>query len=136
MSMGAAGTRQTILCVDDNQIHCYAITRSLQHSGYATLVAGTGAEAVAQARTNKVDLVLLDVNLPDFDGFEVCKRIKSDPQTSRIPVIFHTATSANATTSLRAEMVGGAAFLTVPIEPDELLTVIQGCLERAASDGR
>ncbi len=134
MSTGAAATRQTILCVDDNEIHSYAITRSLEHCGYATLIARTGTDAVAQTRSSKVDLVLLDINLPDIDGFEVCKRIKSDPQTSSIPVVFHTGSSANASASLRAEIVGGAAFLTIPVDRDELITVIEGCLKRGKAN--
>lgn len=132
MSTGAELPRQTILCVDDNEIHSYAIARSLEHCGYATLRARTGADALEKTRANSIDLVLLDVNLPDIDGFEVCKKIKSDPQTSRIPVIFHTGSSANASTSMRAELAGGSAFLTVPVDRDELVTVIQGCLKRGA----
>jgi len=132
MPTGAAAIRHTILCVDDNEIHAYAIARSLEHCGYHTLKAHTGADALAQARSTKVDLILLDVNLPDTDGFEVCKKIKSNPVTSAIPVVFHTGTSANASSSMRAELAGGAAFLTVPVERDELLTVIEGCLKRGS----
>lgn len=120
----------TILCVDDNEIHSYAMVHALRHEGFNTLQAHTGEDALTQTRRHKPDLVLLDINLPDMNGFEVCKRIKEDPQTNAIPVVFHTGTSANASSSLRAEIVGASAFLTVPVEHQELLTVIRGCIAR------
>jgi len=120
----------TILCVDDNEIHAYAMVHALKHEGFKMLLAHTGEDALVLTLRHLPDLVLLDINLPDINGFEVCKRIKEDPQTHAIPVVFHTGTSANASSSLRAEIVGASAFLTVPVDHQELLTVIRGCIAR------
>ena len=80
-----------ILVVDDNPATLYSTCRVLQTTGWKVLEAKCGAEAVELVKQG-VDLVVLDVNLPDFDGFEVCRRIRSMPETARIPVVHLSAT--------------------------------------------
>src|ERR1700760_3594753 len=75
-----------ILAVDDNEALRYSLVRSLRDAGYQVMEAKTGTEALALA-AQVPDLITLDVNLPDIHGFEVCKRIKSDPATSHIPIL-------------------------------------------------
>src|SRR4051794_38308886 len=84
-------TRPKILNVDDDEGCRYAVTRILELNNFAVQEAVTGAEALRLASSEQPDLVLLDVNLPDIDGFEVCKRLKSQPATARIPVLHVTA---------------------------------------------
>jgi CheY-like chemotaxis protein len=74
-----------ILNVDDHDAGRYARTRFLTRAGFAVEEAGTGNQALQAVRDRPPDLVLLDINLPDLDGFEVCRRIKADAETSRIP---------------------------------------------------
>jgi CheY-like chemotaxis protein len=84
----------TILNVDDHDAARYTTTRVLRGAGYEVIEAGNGRDALRLAKRNP-DLVVLDVNLPDIDGFEVCRRIKSDPATSMIPVVHLSATYQN-----------------------------------------
>src|SRR5262245_3654182 len=122
----------TILTVDDNEIHSYALVRILKSAGFDVIHAHTGTEALTIAFGLKPNAIVLDVNLPDLNGFEVCLRIKDDPLTREIPVIFHTATSPTATARGHAESVGASAFLTYPIDPEHLVTVVRGSLAHKA----
>ena len=79
-------TPQTILAVDDNDAFRYSVVRRLRDAGFYVTEAATGAEALRLAREEPV-LITLDINLPDIDGFEVCRRLKSDPVTREIPVL-------------------------------------------------
>ena len=75
-----------ILNVDDDETGRYAVTHMLRSAGFEVIESSTGEQTLALMSEN-VDLVLLDVNLPGIDGFEVCRRIKSDPRTRTVPVI-------------------------------------------------
>lgn len=125
----------TILAVDDNEIQSYTMGKILENAGYRVLHASTGSQALMMTLEHRPEAVLLDINLPDVNGFEVCFRLKADPQTRDIPVIFHTATHGTAEAKFHAEMVGSAAFLTYPIKPEHLLTVVKGSLAKHFADG-
>ncbi|NLN92231.1 MAG: response regulator [Candidatus Hydrogenedens sp.] len=81
----------TICIVEDYQDEALVLSEGLKLFGYETVIAGTGYEALNLCRQGGVHLVLLDVGLPDMDGYEVCRQLKADPQTMDIPVIFVTA---------------------------------------------
>jgi CheY-like chemotaxis protein len=121
----------TILAVDDNLAFNYAICHMLQQAGYQCLNAQTGSAALAMAENGRPDLVLLDVNLPDVNGFEVCRRLKGNPATQHIPVVFLSATQTSAHAKEMGKSVGGDGFLFAPVESAQLLTVIQGALLRS-----
>ena len=123
--------RPTILAVDDNLAFNYAICHMLQQAGYQCLNAQTGSEALSMAENGRPDLVLLDVNLPDVNGFEVCRRLKGNPATQSIPVVFLSATQTSAHAKEMGKSVGGDGFLFAPVESAQLLTVIQGALLRS-----
>src|SRR5690348_14293043 len=76
-----------ILNVDDDEGGRYAVSRDLSRGGYEVVEARTGHEAIEVTAQRRPDLVLLDVNLPDIDGFEVCRRLKADPDTASIPIL-------------------------------------------------
>jgi CheY-like chemotaxis protein len=114
----------TVLAVDDNEAHNYALSRILGRSGSRVLRAFTGEQALALARQQPA-LILLDILLPDFDGFEICRLLKSDPLTSSIPVVFITAMDREAVSEVRAKAAGGEAVLFYPVETDHLLAVVQ-----------
>src|SRR4051812_48539527 len=81
----------SILVVDDNAATRYATSRVLTHAGFDVRQAITGGEAVSLASDFPIDLVVLDIDLPDFDGFEVCRRIRAMPSTQRVRVVYLSA---------------------------------------------
>ena len=90
-------TAQTVLAVDDDEATRYSLARRLRGAGFRVLEAATGAEALRLAREEPV-LITLDINLPDMDGFEVCRRLKSDPATREIPVLHLSAACVSSAT--------------------------------------
>ena len=118
-----------ILNVDDNEIGLYTKTRILRQAGFEVIEAANGMDALQAVRTQHPDLVLLDLQLPDVDGFEVCRRIKSDPPTARLPVLHITATAGIAPDSEASSAESGAdIFLQQPVEPQEIITVVRTLL--------
>ena len=121
-----------VLAVDDNVTHSYALRKILEHSGFEVLIAHSGAESLDLARNECPDVVLLDINLPDMTGYDVCSRLKTEKATSQIPVVLHSATEATGPARNQAESVGASAFLTYPIDPYQLTLVLQGVKARAS----
>lgn len=111
----------TILVVDDVE-HNRRILDGLlrQHGGYDILQAADGVEALAIARQTRLDLVLLDINMPNLDGFETCVQLKADPQTRPIPVIF-VSSSDESLDKVRAFGVGAIDYVTKPLHIPEVL---------------
>ncbi|HEX8152240.1 MAG TPA: response regulator, partial [Thermoanaerobaculia bacterium] len=107
--------RQRLLIVDDQPANIRVMAEAL-HDQYELLFATSGAKALEIASTGGVELVLLDVVMPELDGFEVCRRLKSDAATSRIPVIFVTARE-EVGDEARGFNVGGVDYITKPIQP-------------------
>jgi signal transduction histidine kinase len=116
--------RTLIVNIDDSPQLRYAKTRILQKAGYEVVEAGTGAEALKLVRELMPQLVLCDVALPDMNGVDVCRRIKSDPATGSIPVIQISATFVSAADEKEGLKGGADIYLTEPLEPKELETVV------------
>jgi CheY-like chemotaxis protein len=109
-------SRPTILIVDDTPDNIMLLSNLLKDK-YNTKVANNGATALQiLASGAKVDLILLDVMMPDIDGFETCRRLKSDPGTCSIPVIFLTARALPEDEALGREL-GAVDYLSKPINP-------------------
>ena len=117
----------TILNVDDNEANRYAISRMLRRAGFATIEAASGEEAL-RAVTTRPDLVILDVNMPDLDGFEVCRRIKADPTTASIPVLHMSASYILSEDKTRGLEEGADGYLIRPVEPPELIATVRALL--------
>lgn len=117
--------RRRILNVDDNEIQRYSVSRMLSSAGYRVDEAESGLQTLTLA-SQKPDLVLLDVNLPDMNGFEVCRRLKNNPETQHIPILHLSATYKDAESRAMALKNGAAGYLTQPIGRDELATAIDG----------
>jgi len=113
--------RRQILIVDDYPGARYLRSRILSEGGYEVLEAGTGAEALALARALKPSLILLDVNLPDISGFEVCEQLKRDPTTAAIPVIQITGAWLSEDDRRRGLGSGADAYLVEPVDDVTLL---------------
>ncbi len=117
----------TILVVDDQPTNLRILVNLLHDKGYEVLVAEGGSAAIEIAREEQPDIVLLDVMMPDMDGFAVCQQLKSESGTSDIPVIFLTALS-EMTDKNKGFSVGGVDFITKPFHEQEVLLRIDSHL--------
>ena len=131
---GCTSGRITILNVDDSEEHRYAVSRVLRKAGFGVLEARTGQEAL-QLASSRPSLIILDVNLPDMLGFDVCRRLKADPATRDIPVIHVSATypaEAAATASIES---GARRFIEHPQNLTEMVTLVQQELLKTRHSG-
>jgi PAS domain S-box-containing protein len=118
---------ETILYADDTEAQRYAVSRVLRNAGFRVLEARTGQQALEMSASCP-DLIVLDVNLPDISGIEVCKRLKAEEPTARTPVLQVSATLVS-TDARVAGLEGGAdAYLAQPIEPKELIATVRALL--------
>ena len=120
--------RPTILNVDDHAAGRYARTRVLRNAGFEVLEATTGAEALKLAANRKLQLVLLDVNLPDMTGYEVCRQIKAGEATSRILVLHVSAAFVQGSDQRRGLEGGADGYLAEPVDPEVLIATVQAFL--------
>lgn len=127
MTKPEAGGRERILIVDDEAQNLELMEALLASAGYEILLAHEGEEALRLARERRPDLLLLDLMMPGLSGFEVCARVKTDPQTGGIPVLFVTALN-QISDKERAMAAGGDDFLTKPFQRTELLTRVEALL--------
>ena len=119
-----ASSRGLVLVCDDEISNRYAIARVLTQAGYRVLEAATGEEALRSLRDERPDLVVLDVKLPDISGYEVCRRIKNDPETAFILVLQVSATFVNSRDAVRSLEGGADSYLTQPVEPPVLIATV------------
>jgi len=113
-----------ILIVDDTPTNVKLLADLLLVNGFAALTASSGREGLARAAADSPDLILLDIMMPDLDGFSVCERLKANASLQDVPVIFLTALY-EALDKVRAFSVGGVDYLTKPFEPRELLARVR-----------
>jgi signal transduction histidine kinase len=109
-----------ILLVDDNPTNLKVLSDALQRQGWKTLVATDGESAIEQAEYITPDLILLDVMMPGMNGFETCRKLKANPVTRSIPVIFMTALS-NATNKVEGLEIGAVDYITKPFQQEEVI---------------
>jgi PAS domain S-box-containing protein len=117
----------TILVVDDDEAKRYTIAHVLRRAGFLTREAATGEEGLRMAAEGP-DLIVLDVKLPDIDGFEVCRRIKADPATASIPVLQLSATFVSTDDRVQGLDSGADGYLTQIVEPPELLATVRALI--------
>src|SRR6185437_12069478 len=113
-----------ILVVDDIPANVRLLEVRLLAEYFEVLTATNGPDAIETCENGKVDVVLLDVMMPHMDGFEVCRRLKSDPATSHIPVVMITALD-DVSDRIRGLEVGADDFLTKPVNDLQLLTRVK-----------
>lgn len=122
-----------VLVVDDNPVTRYATVRVLNAAGYRTIEAESGQEALQLADTS-VSAVVLDVNLPDIDGFQVCRALRGRPETATVPVVHLSATYVADYDKVRGLDAGASAYLIHPAEPSVLVATIASLLRASAAE--
>ncbi|MEH1821064.1 MAG: response regulator [Nostoc sp.] len=120
--------RVTILHVDDNEANRYVVNRILQNAGFSVVEAATGTTGLEAVAKFQPDLVILDVQLPDISGFEVCRQIKANPETTFIPVLQLSASFVRSQDKAEGLDSGADAYLVQPVEPIELLATVRSLL--------
>jgi len=129
--MSAQGT-QTVLVVEDESSIASFVSLYLKNAGYVVRTAPSGSEALAQAGKGDNSLIILDLNLPDIDGIEVCRRIR---KSSDVPILMLTARDEDVDKIIGLE-VGADDYLTKPFNPRELVARVKSILRRATPDRR
>ena len=128
--MDAPPVKKRILIVDDTKDILTVVSRRLQSWGYEALTAETGEDGLRMAQEHLPDLLLLDIMMPKMKGRDVCAKLKADPKTAHIPVIFLTA--LGLADHVKAGMdLGAADYIVKPFEPAELKERIAVVLARA-----
>lgn len=117
-----------IMIVDDTIENLSLLSRMLKDCGYATRPVPNGRLAIRAARGEKPDLILLDITMPEMDGYEVCKQLKQDPQLKEIPVLFISALSQTSE-KIKAFEVGGVDYITKPFQFEELRARVENHLK-------
>jgi len=125
--------KPTILIVDDNQENLGILARIMVENGYIPGFAESGAEAFIYIKNSCPDLILLDIMMPDMDGFEVCRRLKQDATLADIPIIFLTAAKMEKDDVIAGLKLGAVDYITKPFNQEELLTRINTHLELQAT---
>jgi two-component system phosphate regulon response regulator PhoB len=123
-------SKEKILLVDDEPDALEVLGFKLKEAGFAPIFAKDGARAIAAARDERPELIVLDLMLPEVDGLEVCKILRRDPTTAQIPILMLTARAAEMDRVLGLEL-GADDYVTKPFSPRELVLRIKKLLARA-----
>ena len=124
--------RQSILVIDDDAALADVLSRRLKQQGFYTKTADSGTEGLSMARSEHPDLILLDLRLPDKDGFSICEELADSPGTCNIPVIILTGME-QPDIIRRSRLAGCYYFVRKPYDPNALLVLIRQAIEEAGS---
>jgi diguanylate cyclase (GGDEF)-like protein len=119
-----------IFIVDDNPDNLNLLATILREKRYETRMATNGRRALASIRVAQPEVVMLDITMPDMDGYEVCERLKADAATSHLPVIFISALD-DVWDKVKAFRVGGVDYVTKPFHPEEVIARVETQLKLA-----
>lgn len=122
---------EKILVVDDDTDGLKLIGLMLQRHGYQVIAANAGNQAIAKAHSEQPDLIILDVMMPDINGYEVCRRLRANPDTQSIPIIMFTAKTL-IDDKVAGFEAGADDYLTKPTHPAELAARVKSILERSS----
>src|SRR5215210_3005565 len=122
-----------ILVVDDTEANRYTIARILRKEGFEVLEAADGKAGLARVN-DELDLVVLDIHMPEMDGYEVCRRIKADPELRAIPIL-HISATYTGTSDIAYGLESGAdGYLTHPVDPGVLVATVRAFLRLRQAD--
>lgn len=120
-------TKKTVLVVDDTPANIQLLS-GLLRGQYKVKAATNGAKALQiAAGVPAPDVIILDVMMPEMDGYEVCRRLRGDASTASIPVVFVTGNTDEAERS-KGMSLGAAGYVTKPVDPDELHACVEACV--------
>lgn len=123
-----------ILVAEDEKDIRELIAFTLRFAGFDVLTATNGAEAIEVAQAEKPDLVILDVRMPKMSGYEACRRLKENPRTAGLPVVFLSAKGQDS--EIQQGLASGAEeYILKPFAPDELIQQVRDILHRSAQKG-
>ena len=125
----ASPASKKILIVEDERDILQLVKLYLEKEGFRTITASTGPEGLKQAKQEKPDLVILDLMLPEIDGLEICKRLRSAPETAMMPIIMLTAKAEESDTVIGLEL-GADDYVTKPFSPKALIARVKALLRR------
>ena len=123
---------RSILIVDDDDAQVSALSYRFEQLGYRTMTANSGLQGLETAQERRPDVILLDLCLPDLEGFEVCERISSDAGTCHIPIIIVSGID-NADVVKRSRAAGCKFYLKKPYDPNSLLVLVEQAVNDAES---
>jgi CheY-like chemotaxis protein len=127
---GRGTTEGRVLIVDDETAIRLICRLNLRSAGFDTLEASDGASALALARAERPDLILLDIMLPEVDGWSVAEELAANDETREIPVLFLSARSDNAD-QVRGHETGGVGYITKPFDPLAMTDTVRSVLDRS-----
>jgi putative two-component system response regulator len=116
-----------ILCVDDEQVNLKLLNALLAPNNFEVIQAENGQQALERLKEQKIDIILLDVMMPEINGFEICRMIKEDPSIQNIPVVLVTAL-ADRDSKLKGLKIGANDFITKPVDGSELIVRVKNLL--------
>ena len=125
----SASNHKKILIVEDEQDILQLVKLYLEKEGFRTIAAMTGSEGLKQVKAENPDLIVLDLMLPEMDGLEVCKRLRSSPETAMLPIIMLTAKAEESDTIIGLEL-GADDYVTKPFSPKALVARVKALLRR------
>ncbi|HZR47202.1 MAG TPA: response regulator [Candidatus Manganitrophaceae bacterium] len=117
-----------ILVVDDVEANRYVMGKILTSEGFEVITADNGLSALERAKRERPDLILLDINMPDMDGFEVCRRLKDNAETEVVPILIVSATYQDLENRIHGIQLGAVDYLTEPVNKAELLARVKSHL--------
>ncbi len=123
-----------VLNVNDHVANLYMVSKMLRNAGFRVAEARTGEDALRIAGADKPEVVVLDVQLPDLTGFEVCRRLKADPDTRDIKVLHTSAAPVTSTSKVQGMEAGADGYLTQPFEPQELIAAVRSLARLHATE--
>jgi twitching motility two-component system response regulator PilH len=109
-----------VLIIDDSLTDRSNLERIVSEAGHTALLADSGAQGVERAKRDKPDLILMDVNMPDMDGFAATRKLKADEATRNIPVVFVTSKNQRAEMAW-GQMLGARGYVTKPYSREQIL---------------
>lgn len=130
-----ADKRQTVLIVDDDEVLADALSVRLRKQGFETTTAGSGRKGLEWAQQQRPALIVLDLRLPDMDGFSICQQLADSPDTCTIPVIILSG-MARPDIIRRSREVGCYYFVRKPYDPNALLVLIRQAIQEASGWNR
>ena len=123
-----------ILVIEDYLSTARFLTYTLEQEGFQTSVARDGIEGLRKAQEEKPDLIILDVMLPGLDGFELCRRLRADAETAKLPVLMLSAKAQEADKATGLKM-GADMYISKPAAPEKIVAAVKSALNKTTRAG-